>query len=196
MVLIGCQCIAGAWRFCGYSRQGHVITNYKIQYWNPDDYGRTSESNNCHHNGSLEAGIREYTYYVLYMLESIISKSVKQDQFVIIFDLKGFTTSMVFKRNVRYMIGKLIYVAQTQYPERLYKAYIVNAPRTFTVAWNLIKALLDPKTVAKVTFCSKLPNDIVEKTNDKNGDNGCSIPLDVLSKEYGGTHPEYDSSIL
>ena len=107
---------------------------------------------------------------------------------------------MVFKRNVRYMIGKLIYVAQTQYPERLYKAYIVNAPRTFTVAWNLIKALLDPKTVAKVTFCTKLPNDIAEKTdksnNNKRDNGGCSIPLDVLSKEYGGTHPEYDSNIL
>jgi hypothetical protein len=73
---------------------------------------------------------------------------------------------------------ELIYVAQAQYPERLHKALLINAPYGFQTAWKMIRPLLDEKTASKIQFLSndKLVND---------------ISPDVLCVDYGGTHAEY-----
>lgn len=36
------------------------------------------------------------------------------------------------------------------YPEMLYRAYVVNAPFTFTTIWAVVKLMLDPGVQAKV----------------------------------------------
>mmetsp|Transcript_26581 Transcript_26581/g.61845 ORF Transcript_26581/g.61845 Transcript_26581/m.61845 type:complete len:147 (+) Transcript_26581:201-641(+) len=102
----------------------------------------------------------------------------EKDQFMVLFDLTGFYYSMVTRTNIRLMIRKLIYVAQTQYPERLAKVLLVNAPFGFETAWSMIRILLDPKTASKVRFVStpELLEDIDEH---------------VLSVTYDGTHEEY-----
>uniref|UniRef100_A0A7S1GMS8 CRAL-TRIO domain-containing protein n=1 Tax=Cyclophora tenuis TaxID=216820 RepID=A0A7S1GMS8_CYCTE len=86
--------------------------------------------------------------------------------------------SMVTRTNIRLMIRKLIYVAQAQYPERLRKVFLVNAPYGFQTAWSMIKMLLDVRTAAKVIFAT--PAMITE-----------AIDVEVLSETYGGNHPEY-----
>jgi hypothetical protein len=160
---------SGAWRLCGYSRDGHIISNYKLSCWDPHAYSKDGQ----------EDGVEEYVRYVLYMIELMIgSMKPGQEKFVVLFDLSGFSIRWVFQHNVREMIRKLIYVAQAQYPERLHQALLVNAPLGFETAWALIKPLLDEKTAGKIHFCH--PKDI---TND--------IAPEVLSIEYGGTHPEY-----
>lgn len=166
---------SGAWRLCGYSREGCVVSNYKLKYWNPDDYA-DDESDQ-----QLEDSIDQYTRYVVYMIELMIlsmkAKPVPQ-QFVVIFDLEGFYAGLAFRRNVRLMIRKLIYVAQAQYPERLHKCLLVNAPYGFQTAWKLIRPLLDAKTASKIKFCS---NDAILNEID---------PAHV-SQKYGGTRAEY-----
>ena len=158
---------SGAWRLCGFSRDGHIVSNYKLHCWDPHAY----EDGN--------GGVEEYVRYVLYMIELMIG-SMKPDQqhFVVLFDLSGFSVRWVFQTNVRTMIRKLVYVAQAQYPERLHKALLVNAPYGFETAWSLIKPLLDEKTAGKIHFCSTK-----QITND--------IAPEVLCIDYGGTHDEY-----
>jgi hypothetical protein len=171
------QCTAGAWRLCGFSRRGNVISNYKLQHWDPGAYS-----------------VEEYVQFVVYMLELTISKMPKQKQnnigeqqlekkskFLIIFDLKGFSASWVFRRDVRMMIRKLLYIAQAQYPERLQNVLLFNAPRGFESAWRLIKPLLDEKTATKIAFVGASDKDVVDAMVDPS----------VLSVEYGGTHPDY-----
>jgi hypothetical protein len=161
---------SGAWRLCGYTRDGYVISNYKLQYWNPDNYG---DSDN------LDDAVAEYTRFVCYMIELMIaSMRPPHDKFVVIFDLKGFYLSMVTKSNIRQMIKELIYVAQAQYPERLQKVYLINAPYGFQTAWSLICPLLDTKTSSKISFVSQ---EVLLK----------DIDSAVLSTAYGGTHEEY-----
>jgi len=159
---------SGAWRLCGYSRDGHIISNYKLSMWDPHAYA-----------DGKDAGVEEYVRYVLYMIELMIgSMKPGQEQFVVLFDLSGFSARWVFQSNVRAMIRKLIYVAQAQYPERLHKALLVNAPYGFETAWRLIKPLLDEKTAEKILFCHS--NDITK-----------DIAPEVLCVKYGGTHEEY-----
>lgn len=161
---------SGAWRLCGYCKEGCVISNYKLEHWHPDRYGHASQ---------MDEAVEEYTRYVCYIIELMIA-SMKPcyDRFGVIFDLNGFHFSMVTKTNVRLMIKKLIYVAQSQYPERLQKVFLVNAPYGFETAWSLIRPLLDQKTASKIRFVSK---DVL--VND--------IDSAVLSKAYGGLHEEY-----
>lgn len=115
------------------------------------------------------------------MIESMIANMkapLTPQKFVVLFDLKGFTPSLVFRKDVRLMIRKLIYVAQSQYPERLHQTLLVNAPFGFESAWRLIKPLLDEKTAAKIHFVN------VESLTKE-------IDAEVLSKEYGGKREEY-----
>lgn len=161
---------SGAWRLCGFTKDGHVLSNYKLQFWHPDSYG-----------DDIDASIAEYKLYCCYMCELMIKSSRnarKSDKFSVIFDLNGFYLSMVIKENIRKMIGTLIYVAQAQYPERLERVYLVNAPRGFPTAWTMIAALLDAKTATKVKFCAT-----ADLLND--------IDAETLSVAYGGQHDEY-----
>jgi hypothetical protein len=102
----------------------------------------------------------------------------KHDKSCLIWDLNGFYVSMAAKANVRAMVRKIIYVAQAQYPERVEKIYMINAPFGFSTAWSLVSVLLDQKTASKVVFCSK--EDLME-----------DIDMETLSTAYGGLHPEY-----
>jgi hypothetical protein len=163
---------SGTWRLCGHTKAGCVISNYKLEYWDPNTYGVD--------DGHLDEAVEEYTRYVCYMIELMICsmKSDSPDKFAVLFDLTGFYISMVTKTNVRMMIRKLIYVAQAQYPERLEHVFLVNAPFGFETAWALIKPLLDAKTASKITFT--LPARLLDY-----------IDASVLSVEYGGEHEEY-----
>lgn len=114
------------------------------------------------------------------MIELMIgSMTPDQEQFVVLFDLSGFSARWIFQHNVRMMIRKLIYVAQAQYPERLHKALLVNAPYGFETAWTLIKPLLDEKTAGKIHFSHA--KDITD-----------DIAPEVLCKVYRGKHEEYE----
>jgi hypothetical protein len=157
-----------------------VLSNYKLRHWNPNAYG--IHSNSSGNKADLDQAVREYTNYVVYMMELQISqmqmRPLVPQQFVVLFDLEGFTPSLLFRRNVRLMIRKLLYVAQAQYPERLSKTLLVNAPFGFEAAWKLIQPLLDEKTASKIHFCNWA--DLVQ-----------DIDPAVLSQDYGGSHAEY-----
>jgi len=170
---------SGAWRLCGYAKNGCIVSNYKLQHWDPDAYGAKQPGET--QEKAFEKGVDEYVRYVVFMLELMIQqmRPMAPQKFVLIFDLKGFYPSLVFRKNVRAMIIKLIYVAQSQYPERLQKVILVNAPMGFESAWRLIKPLLDGKTATKIGFCAKLP-DLLQDVDES-----------VLAREYGGTHDEY-----
>lgn len=155
-----------------------MVSNYKLQYWDPNVYGGTDVQG----KKSFEEGVDEYVRYVCFMLEFMIHNMKPEpvpQKFCLIFDLKGFSPSLVFRKNVRAMVVKLIYVAQSQYPERLRKVMLVNSPLGFESAWRLIKPMLDEKTASKVGFCAKLSH--LREDMD----------ISVLPIEYGGTHEKY-----
>ena len=164
---------SGAWRICGFTRDGAPICNYKLKHWNPDDYG-----------------LDVYVRYVAFMLELLTSKFGTDvdapSQFVFLFDLEGFSMSLI-RKNVREMIERLVYVAQSQYPERLGSVYLLNTPRGFSTAWVLISTLLDAKTASKVFFLS--PNKTGSFASQL--DEKANICPTTLSIDYGGQHNEY-----
>merc|ERR1711918_326642 len=43
-------------------------------------------------------------------------------------------------------------MASDNFPESIWKTYIINAPFIFKAAWNFVSKLLDPNTVAKFSI--------------------------------------------
>lgn len=54
--------------------------------------------------------------------------------------------------DVRNLIDRITSVMQDHYPETLGKTCIINAPFYFQAIWSLVKPLLQPRTVNKVTL--------------------------------------------
>lgn len=160
---------SGAWRLCGYSRRGCVVSNYKLQHWDPSAYD-----------------VDEYAKFVVFMMELMISKMLSEQKFVLLFDLKGFQPFWVFRKDVRRMISKLIYIAQAQYPERLQKVFLLNSPAGFEAAWKLVRSMLDDKTAGKISFVARQRGGVPFR-----GDLEAWIDPSVLPIEYGGLHAEY-----
>lgn len=44
-------------------------------------------------------------------------------------------------------------ILQKHYPERMFKAYVLNPPFVFRAFWTVIKPLVDEKTKEKIVFC-------------------------------------------
>lgn len=160
---------SGAWRLSGYSKEGCVVSTFSLSQWDPHQYSE-----------DIEEAVEEFIRYTTYMIELIIASmsSTGPQQSIAIFDLTGFSVGMTFDEKMQRMICEMIWLAQEQYPERLKKCLIVNAPLAFNAGWTLISPLLDERTAVKVSFVN------IDQLAEY-------IDTEVLTVEYGGTHEEY-----
>jgi hypothetical protein len=68
-------------------------------------------------------------------------------------------------------------LSQNYYPERLGKLYIINAPWGFSGVWTVVRAWLDPVTVAKIHILgSNYQKELLDQ-----------VPIENLPIEFGGT---------
>eukprot|EP00210_Caulerpa_lentillifera_P006075 g5804.t1 len=91
-----------------------------------------------------------YTRYLVYTAEKAITlMNNNQDKWVWILDLKGYTSG----NSPRFsMTLKVIKLLADHYPERLKRAYIVDAPKVFYILYKLVYPFLDQPTRDKTCF--------------------------------------------
>lgn len=150
---------SGAWRFMGKTDAGSPILWIQAGKWNPHEYK-----------------IDEYEKYVAWFCARSEHQMDKATTHVCAFDMSGW--AMWHARYISY-IKKLVAVVQGQYPERLAKVLVINAPVTFRAVWAIIKPWLDVETAAKVQFCNGI--DATTKAFEEQG-----VSQDVLIDIYGG----------
>lgn len=150
---------SGTWRFLGKTEAGNPILWVQVAKWNPHEYK-----------------IEEYEKYVAWFCARSEHQMEKVTTHLIAFDMSGW--AMWHARYTSY-IKKLVSIVQGQYPERLAKVLVVNAPVTFRAVWAIIKPWLDAKTSAKVEFCNGA--DAIAKAFEEQG-----VSKDVLIDKYGG----------
>lgn len=68
-------------------------------------------------------------------------------------------------------------MAQNNYPETMYKCFVINAPMSFSIIWTIVKGFLNPRTKKKITILgSKYKKKLLEY-----------VDKDQLPEQYGGT---------
>jgi hypothetical protein len=125
---------SGCWRYLGDSGEGCPMLEVRLSLWNPHEYP-----------------IEVYELYIAYFVAESERLMKTASQFVIIFDMGGWA---FWHAQYLSYIKRLVDIAQNQYPDRMRKVLLINAPLMFRGVWSVIKPWLDPVTAAKVFFAS------------------------------------------
>jgi len=67
-------------------------------------------------------------------------------------DLSGFALTKHWSKDVREFIKTFVKVASDNYPETIFKTYVVNAPFSFRAVWAVVSAMLDDNAKAKFSI--------------------------------------------
>lgn len=100
----------------------------------------------------------EFIKYIVKLMESSEQEMRDQsermgkvvDTHSIIFDLENLTMKQVAWKPAIDMITHLVKLFEDNYPERLKKAYVINVPKFFPVAYALVKPVLSDETAKKI----------------------------------------------
>lgn len=98
------------------------------------------------------------------------------ENWIFIVDMKGVNVTSVPYKMLKEVFGFM----QNNYRAMLYKAYVLNAPWTFSALWKLAKTLLEETTQMKITITS---------SNQEEKMLGHINPFQ-LEKRYGGQSEE------
>ncbi|KAH9503095.1 hypothetical protein Btru_069950 [Bulinus truncatus] len=121
----------------------------------------------------------------IYRLFDVLSREQgrRVDQMVIIFDLEKFGLKHLWKPGVD-VFTEILSIFEDNYPETLKKTFVVNAPRIFPIAYNLIKPFLSEETIKKVTVCGANYKEVLLR----------HIDADQLPAQWGGTCVDPDGN--
>ncbi|KAJ3277058.1 cytosolic factor, phosphatidylinositol/phosphatidylcholine transfer protein [Terramyces sp. JEL0728] len=91
---------------------------------------------------------------------------------------------------IRNALSTLSTITSSYYPDNLGKCVIINAPYIFTLIWSIVKMMLDPRTISKVTILGSDYHETLLKYIDPNHlplqfggeckcDGGCGNKLEI-----------------
>jgi len=120
-------------------------------------------------------------WHYMYMMEyiwTVIAPSY-DDRMTVILDIE-FVKLRDFAGETLQFVKSAVGMNSTHYPQRSHKVFIINAPRWFSIVWNVVKNLLHEVTRQKVSILDSNYKDALLET----------IAPDNLPSIYGGTGPE------
>lgn len=123
----------------GYDKEGAPVYLMPIGRW---------EMRACIENGDIVPSLR----YIYQVLENIISTANKQGIYegIVICDFDGFGYRQVAHRGVLQGMQEVLRVFESNYPEVLKAAFVINAPKVFNYLFALVKPMLNSRTLGKV----------------------------------------------
>jgi len=76
----------------------------------------------------------------------------KADQIFVLVDLKGIKLKDLSSKNIKGFFNSYLKIVQDNYPELLYRVFVLNSPMLFQNIWDELKSDLSERTAAKVTI--------------------------------------------
>ncbi|KAK3084511.1 hypothetical protein FSP39_014599 [Pinctada imbricata] len=107
------------------------------------------------------------------------------DQIVVVYDMGDFGWKHLSWRPGVDAFLELVRMFEANYPETLRKIIVVNAPRLFPIAYNIVKPFMAEATVHKVAILGKNFKDTILEF----------IDTDQLPVSFGGTRTDPDGDI-
>lgn len=124
-----------------------------------DRMGRPLVSMIARRHDKNNRDISEVCNLIIHTLETATHRSRSRqndEKIVILFDMSGFSTSVMDYEAVKVLINILL----KNYPDILAASFIVNSPLLFSACWAIIRPWLDPVTAAKCVFLK--PHQLVD----------------------------------
>ncbi|CAG7784805.1 unnamed protein product [Allacma fusca] len=115
------------------------------------------------------------------MRQDSIGKKEPITQFVLIYDMEGFSMKQMFCREKIAAELNVMKIFEANYPETLKAAYVVNAPKIFEVLFAFFKPILTGHTLSKVKVFGS-------NTAEWRAALLENIEPDELPSEYGGSN--------
>ncbi|XP_029732332.1 SEC14-like protein 2 [Aedes albopictus] len=108
-------------------------------------------------------------------------------QFVVIFDMENFNLKQYVWRPASEVVISLIKMYEANYPEILKCCYIINAPKVFAFAYNMVKKFLGEYTIDKIKIYKSDRNKWLPAILDR-------CPASQIPKYFGGTMTDEDGN--
>ncbi|KAJ8918626.1 hypothetical protein NQ315_013132 [Exocentrus adspersus] len=110
-----------------------------------------------------------------------------ENQVVVIFDMEGFNLRQYAWRPAAELVISLLQMYEANYPEILKACYIINAPRVFAIAFNVVKKFLNEYTLGKIQIFKSDPKKWKAAILS-------NITPENLPKHYGGSLVDPDGN--
>ncbi|KAH6928363.1 hypothetical protein HPB50_014953 [Hyalomma asiaticum] len=107
-----------------------------------------------------QADIYRHCMYLLELQEKIKKDKSRElgreieTQYVIM-DYEGFSVRQLYSWQVLNLLTDLLKMYETNFPESLEKAFVINVPSFFPILWKIMRPLLTQRTVDKVGIYGK-----------------------------------------
>jgi CRAL/TRIO domain len=123
--------------------------------------------------------IQQFVFVLEWVLNDLTKD--KAGSFVRIYDLKGISLFDLADKQAIALGQLMMDTLEKYYPERMAKAFVVNAPSFFATAWKMVKPMLDPRTALKIQVLAGIPATLsaLQEIMDD----------DVIPVAYGGKNP-------
>lgn len=108
-------------------------------------------------------------------------------QFVVIFDMENFNLKQYVWRPASEVVISLIKMYEANYPEILKCCYIINAPKVFAFAYNMVKKFLGEYTIDKIKIYKSDQNKWLPAILDR-------CPASQIPKYFGGSQTDDDGN--
>lgn len=126
--------------------------------------------------------LTEYVSYVFAKKIGMFTRVTREKGFIVrgvrIIDLDGLGMSHLSNEMLKYL-QNVVGPAQKNFPEHMYKVFIINAPSIFSVGWAVIKSFLPERSIKKIAIMGANYKDTLLQY----------IPADQLPSCYGGNNP-------
>ena len=155
------------------------IKDQMVVQHNFDKYGRPVVYFRVRYNNPSSSTTRQVMLYLLWSLHKIKEATPKHiDNYLLIYDMKDAGLSNF---SISQMNGTIRSLG-SQFPETIYKIFVVNYGWVINTIWGAMKNLVYPKTIEKVIFAknNQLPDALLP-----------FIPIENIPVEFGGEDEEY-----
>lgn len=161
-------------RTYGVDKYGHILIAFRVSQI------RTKTLNADYAKEEIGRLVAQKLCAWRWYKQHLSAKSgIQRYKHTFLIDFKGGGMA-VLRGESRNMIKHCIDIAADQFPDSLYKMYIVNTPMMMRAGWTMVKPWLHPVTVARINICSS-PKDCLEKMVEKDG-----FTLEGLPSHLGG----------